>query len=346
MRELPRIGGMHVDGEAQRCVRPDDWLNTVHREYLTSFVREGGAVVKFIVPVEEDSRVAVHSGLASLAATEGFVFASVDAAATKVHLIDKVFGAIAAQVPWKALAHSFVGELLEDNRLALPPEPCEFSLATVARLNEREPLLLRQEISRWLERSLWRDSRMCQEFRFAMIRMCMGELYPDEPPSQDVIEQWLHGELRLISALKAALIFQKIGRHNARHMLLSLLHWLRAAGKSGLVLAVDISRYVVEKRPPEPDGSLYYSRPATLDAYEVLRQLIDGTDDMEGCLIAVLASPDFLGNERRGLPAYDALNLRISDEVHDRRLANPLSSLVRISDRAWPLCLSTGRDLA
>ena len=335
-----------MDGESKRRLRPEDWLSTVHREYLTGFVRDGGAAVKVIVPVEEESRTAACNGLASLAEAEGFVFAFVDAAATKVHLIDKVFGAVAAQVPWKALAHSFVGQLLEKHGIALPPEPSEFSLAAVARLNERDEPRLRNKIESWLERSLVRHARMCQEFRLAMVSMCMGELDPDESPSQDVMEEWLRGELRLISALKAALIFQKIGRHNARHMLLSLMHWLRAAGKSGLVLAVDISRYVVEKRPQEPDGSFYYSRPATLDAYEVLRQLIDGTDDMEGCLIAVMAGPDFLGDERRGLHAYDALRFRVGDEVFDRRLANPLSSLVRLSERAEPILVSAGRDFA
>lgn len=335
-----------MDGEAQLCVRPEDWLDTVRSEYLTSFVREGGAAVKVIVPIDEDSRAAVVSGLESLAATEGFVFAGVDAAKTKVHLIDRVFGEIARQVPWKALAHSFIGQLLERQGLALPPAPDKFSLAAVAHLNGREPLLLRQDVSRWLERSLFQNPSMCQEFRFAMIRMCMGELFPDEPPTQDVIEEWLRGELRLISALKAAFIFQKIGRHNARHMLLSLMHWLRAAGMSGLVLKVDIARYAVEKRSHEPDEGPYYSRPATLDAYEVLRQLIDGTDDMEGCFVAVMASPDFLGLGRRGVRNYQALFFRVGDEVTDRRRANPLSSLVRVSEGAERLSLSTGRDSA
>ena len=30
---------------------------------------------------------------------------------------------------------------------------------------------------------------------------------------------WLRGDLRQISALKSALIFRRVGRHNARHML-------------------------------------------------------------------------------------------------------------------------------
>lgn len=62
-----------------------------------------------------------------------------------------------------------------------------------------------------------------------------------------------------------------------------------------------------------------------------------GADELEGCLIVVLAGPEFLDDERRGLDRYDAPRLRISDEVRDRHRQNPLASLVRLSaDVALP----------
>lgn len=77
------------------------------------------------------------------------------------------------------------------------------------------------------------------------------------------------------------------------------------------------------------------------DAYEVIRQLIDGTDDAESCLVVVLSTPDFLSHERRGLKVYEALRFRVEDEeVYDRRRPNPLSTLIRISRAAKPLGLS------
>jgi hypothetical protein len=83
-----------------------------------------------------------------------------------------------------------------------------------------------------------------------------------------------------------------------------------------------------------PDGTLYYSSAATLDTYEVLRQFIDGTDELAYCLLVVAAAPSFLQDERRGIHRYDALRLRISDEVHDRRRVNPLASLIRLAPTA------------
>jgi hypothetical protein len=65
----------------------------------------------------------------------------------------------------------------------------------------------------------------------------------------------------------------------------------------------------------------------------VLRQLIDATDDFEGLFVAVLLPPDLVTDEARGLPAYTALQLRVADEVRDRRRPNPYATLVRLGVR-------------
>ncbi len=173
---------------------------------------------------------------------------------------------------------------------------------------------------------------MTQEFRIAMMQLCLHQLDPGEGRTNLCVsvKEWLTGELRLVSALKRALIFQKIGRHNARNMLFSLAHWLHLSGKNGLVLALDISRYT-QDRPKERDGALYYSTTAVLDCYEVLRQFIDGTDESDFCFSVVLAPVRFLDEgDKRSVSVYDALKLRIWDEVHDKVHVNPLASLIRI----------------
>ncbi len=196
-------------------------------------------------------------------------------------------------------------------------------------------MFLRKELRSCLEKEIFHDFEMSQEFRIAMIRLCLNQLDTAKPSAfmSNAVKEWLRGELRLISTLKNALIFQKIARHNARHMLFSLTHWLRVNGKSGLVLVLDITRYLISTRSKNPDDGFFYSAPAVLDAYELLRQFIDGTDEMEGLLIIVLASKDFLNDDKRGLRSYDALKLRIWDEVRDRQRQNPLASLVRLSSR-------------
>ncbi|HEY5881668.1 MAG TPA: hypothetical protein VIU11_22350 [Nakamurella sp.] len=44
----------------------------------------------------------------------------------------------------------------------------------------------------------------------------------------------------------------------------------------------------------------------------------------------VVAAPEFISDVHRGVDAYQALKLRIYDEVRDRKRDNPYSSLVRL----------------
>jgi hypothetical protein len=315
---------------------PQEWLDIIRKEYLQDFIRRGGATVKFVVPMEEIGHDQLRDELRKAAEEEEFLFAFVDAASTKIHMIDKLFHEVARQVDWDGLAYSFVTRIFKENKYELPTAPDEFNLERIALLNKREEKLLRKDLNTWLEQAIYRDFEMSQEFRIAMIRLCMAQLDPGgaSPFLSNAIKEWLRGELRLISTLKEALIFQKVARHNARHMLFSLGHWLKVNGRSGLVLNLDISRYTVSARPKDPDDSFYYSTPATLDAYEVLRQFIDGTDELECCFIAVVAPREFLTDEKRGLNRYYTLKLRIWDEVRDRHRPNPFASLIRLASGA------------
>ena len=177
---------------------------------------------------------------------------------------------------------------------------------------------------------------MNQEFRLAMVRLCQAQFGGDRmsPVPAEVIKEWLYGRLRRLVELKPALIFQKVARDNARHLLSSLSYWLHLAGKSGLVLMLDISRCLVQRpRPKEQqDDSRYYTLAMALDTYEVLRQFIDATDELEFCFVVVIAPPTFLHpDERRGVYSYDALRMRIWDEIYDKQRVNPFSTLLRLS---------------
>lgn len=257
-------------------------------------------------------------------------------------MIDRLFHDISKQVAWDDLAYAFLCSTLLESQYRLPDDRKDFNLARLAVLNELDLGEMRRVINRRLRDRLFRDYAMTQEFRIAMLRLCQAQLDPAEIGAgmTESVKEWLRGELRLISALKSALIFQKIGRHNGRHMLFSLSHWLRVTGKAGLVVAMDICRFLEARRPKETDGSLYYSKPALVDGYEVLRQFIDGTDELGFCLIVVVAPANFLTDEQRGLEAYPALKFRIWDDVHDRQRANPFSSLIRLSVQEPPVDLA------
>jgi hypothetical protein len=313
-------------------LQSQEWFQTIQQEYLQRFVGQGGSSVKFVVTPSEAERAQVQDQLVALAEKEGYACVRVDAKDTKIHMMDKFFHQVAHRVPWDALASQFVRRLLQENGYQIPEVKEDFSMAGVARMNERAEPLLRRDLNTWLERAIYHDTRMCQDFRMAMIRLCLGQMDSgaESPFMTEPVKAWLCGELRQISSLKEALIFQKIVRTNARYMFASLSRWLRLVGKTGLVVSLDLSRCLESKKPASPEG-LYYGVSATMDAYEMLRQFIDGTDELESLLLVVSVPPEFLTDTRRGLSRYEALKLRIWDEVRDRQYQNPLGALIRLS---------------
>lgn len=313
----------------------NEWLSVIRKEYLQDFIKNGGAAVKFAVLLDCVDHQHLVEQLRLAAEEDGYLFVSVDSATTKTHMVDRIFHTIARDVAWDDLAYGFLRSILSENQYRLPEDRKDFSLPQIAAMNGEDVGGMRVIINHRLRDRLFRDYAMTQEFRTAMMWLCRQQIDPEGVPKgiPEGIKDWLRGELKPISALKQALIFQKIGRHNGRHMLSSLSHWLHINGNMGLVLGLDISRYLQARRSTEGDPSLYYTGAMTLDGYEVLRQFIDDTDDLQHGLIVVIAPSSFLNPEdrRRGLFAYEALMFRIWDEVHDRKLPNPLSSLVRLS---------------
>jgi len=317
-------------------ITPQKYFEIIRKEYLQEFIRQGGTAVKFIVPTEEIDHKGLQQQLRSVSETEGYLFAAIDAAKTGVHMIDHIFHEVAQQIEWDDLAFSFMSHILSKNGFKVPPRQ-EFNIRKLSELNQLDETQLPVEIQRLLTRHLFRDYQMCQEFRIAMMRLCLAQLDPSDayPVPSNIIKEWLRGELRLVSEIKPAHIFQKISRYNARHMLSSLSHWLHLTGKGGLIIAMDISRCLAQRPKPKDlyDDSRYYTNASILDVYEVLRQFIDTTDDMEFCFIAVIVTSPFLHGEdiHRGIESYPALKMRIWDDVRDKNRVNPFSSLIRLS---------------
>ena len=106
----------------------------------------------------------------------------------------------------------------------------------------------------------------------------------------------------------------------------------RSAGEPGIVVTVDIARYVLGKDAP-PASFAAYTKLAALDLNEVLRQFIDATDELSGAVLVFLTDERFLTDRERGLGSYEALRLRLTDDVRDRHRANPLAPMVSISSR-------------
>jgi hypothetical protein len=207
----------------------------------------------------------------------------------------------------------------------------QLDVDAVAEENGLEPPIVRRDLYKGLQKFLRRSDALAKDFRWAMFWLCESEAHlQGSPEDVSAILDWLRGDLRLVSALKQYLIFRRIGRHNARSMLTSLGGWTRLAGRAGLVLVLDLRQLGISRRSNVAPDTNYYTLAGAMDCYEVLRQLIDDTDDLQGVLCLVVSNPSLFDDERRGVKVYKALYERVWPDVALRQTPNPLSSLVTL----------------
>lgn len=321
----------------------DDYIEFLTREYLQGFIAQGGAAVKFVVCPGSRERSEIREEFARVAAEHNFVQADIDAATTRIHLIHEVFNDIAGQVDWDDLARRHVERSFRRLEMRLPMNGGPATLDAVADMNDYHRGELRRELNRELQRSVVKDYAMAPEFRVAMLRLCQAQAEgsPETGAVATIVRRWLLGEVRFVSELRPVPLFQRIARHNARFMLYSLSHWVKKVGMAGFVLGIDLARVTERDRSAPGPGFLTYYKTSIMDTYEVLRQLVDATDQLTATIALVTVAPEFLTDDQRGLGAYQALRFRVWDDVRDRRRQNPYGTLVRLERAAGTMELAS-----
>ncbi len=312
----------------------DEYASFVGAEYLSTYLPVGGGSVKIAVTGDADVADRFADSLRSVAEQHRCPMISVSAETTRVHMVDQVFFAVARELDWQQIATALV--TMAYDAIALPASPGRLRVAEVAADHDLDPRELYRSVRRQLERTILTDSRLPRGLRRGLLRLAQAELGSGDVNAAEarVVLDWLTGEPVALRDLRAAMIYTRIGRSNARAMLMSVGYLLQLTGFDGVVVHLDLARLAESRRPPLPERTgIYYSNAAVMDTYELIRQLIDAMVDLVGIFVVAVVPPELVSDERRGLPSYTALQLRVSDEVRDRRRANPFASMVRLDVR-------------
>src|SRR5665648_222722 len=226
--------------------------------YLSEFVADGGAAVKFAVAADAAALETFRWTLAEASERLGFAFVRVDAAQTKIGMIQHVFFAVSGQIDWHGLAQRVNASLASE----LYEVSCEsITMARIAEDNAVDQNTVRLEMQKRLSKHVIKDYTLAKDFRVAMTQLCLAQLDDDALGQQRCtsILDWLRGDLRLISAVKPMQIYQRIGRHNARAMLVSTARWIRQTGGAGLVVNLDLRALAATHRRDVPEDEIYYT---------------------------------------------------------------------------------------
>ena len=302
-----------------------EWLSVIEREYLSGFVPAGGASVKLAI-LDDAAFGPATDRLIALGRQCAMLTVPVDAGLIRVHLMHDLFFAIARALPWDGLVQRYLEGLFAANAYPWPRPGAAMTMPELATAFAVAPSLLARQRDQWLTADLWDDRRMAQDFRAGLLRLCLSRLEPDGGEMAGPVLQWLRGDKVPAAALRAADISVRISRTNARAMLAALCHFARKAGAAGLMVVLDVRPL---SRASAVEGVLRYSPAAVMDAYEVLREIIDDTEHLPGLFVAVLADAALAtGDPRRALSQYAALQMRVWPDVRPGDRQNPVAPLV------------------
>ena len=312
----------------------DEWLGVMDREYLSAFIKDGGAAVKFAVSAEKRTP-ALREALKRRCEALDYVFVTLDAVTSRVHMPQDVFFGLASQVDWRLAARRVILRLLteRDYRVdGIDPDSAGNVIDAVARANGLEAPSVLAELRPILQNEVAKNANMARAFRVAMTHLCLFERETGEPEQyvgQPLLD-WITGTNMRISNVRPFQIHTAINRITARHFIESALYWVRCAGYAGTVIVLDNARVTLARNPR--DGRRFYTRAMAMDHYELLREFIDGVDRLSGALLEVAPGYDFIDDQSaRGWSLYPALQTRVMDDVRDKELVNPAAALIRLS---------------
>ena len=314
----------------------DDWLRVIDDEYLRTFVREGGASIKFAVASDE-LREKLADRLGARCRESNYTFVELDAAWLRAYMPQDLFFNLAVQVDWRRLARQAILNIAGriGHRVdGIDARDSRNVFHAIAAADGLEAQFIRMPILRGIQDEVFKSPRMARDFRVAMSYLCReedsrpgaGDYYGGKP-----LVDWLTGAETRIGPLRPFFIYTTINRATARTFLESAFYWIRYVTGSGTVMMLDNSRIMLARNPK--DGKRYYTRAMAVDHYELLREFIDGVDRLNSALIVIATDKRFLdeGARSRGYGIYSALRTRVMNDVRDRNLVNPVASLVRLS---------------
>ena len=180
--------------------------------------------------------------------------------------------------------------------------------------------ITKREIRTLLRKTFLDNPLMDNNFALAC-SMLTGSIlgYPIlEEQNKELLMAWLEGDRSIkLSQLRALDFYpSRITKYNARHMLRSLAELVRMGGHSGLFVTIDDMEILTSRSSLE---AIHYTKVKREDTYESVRQLIDDIDSMKNIMFAYAFDRELLDNENAGIKSYQALWMRIQNEIVGER---------------------------
>lgn len=297
------------------------FLSDFWREkYLQEYIKNGGSKIKFITGRTGSGKTHFLRQITAVAQEENYKTVRFSANDVWMHDFKEIYVEIFHQCDILKCLEGVSRKLIQEMGFDYHDIPAEMKFIDYLSENGMGDALTKREIRTQLRQIFLDNPMMDNNFALAC-SMLTGSIlgYPIlEEQNQELLLSWLEGDRSIkLSQLRAMDFYpSRITKYNARHMLRSLAELVRMGGFSGLFVAVDNLEILISRSSLE---AVHYTKMKREDTYESIRQLIDDIDSMRNIMFVYAFDRELIDNENAGLKSYQALWMRIQNEIVGER---------------------------
>lgn len=289
-------------------------------KYLQEYIKDGGSKIKFVTGRSGSGKTHFLRVMTSIAGKENYMTVGFSAKDVWMHDFKEIYVEIFQQCDIMKCLKAVSVHLIREMGYDAGDIPEGMKFIDYLSQNGMGDALTKREIRTQLRQFFLDNPMMDNNFALAC-SMLTGSIlgYPVlEEQNQELLLAWLEGDRSIkLSQLRALDFYpSRITRYNARHMLRSLAEIVRMGGYAGLFITIDDLEALVSRSSLE---TVHYTKMKREDTYESIRQLIDDIDSMKNIMFVYAFDREMIDNENAGLKSYQALWMRIQNEIVGER---------------------------
>ena len=291
------------------------------QKYLEEYIPNGGSKIKFLTGKDGSGKTYALHQIMQDARECGYLAVMFSAGDISLADFAQIYREIAAKADISQCLDKYADEILRS--LGKNPELIPEGRTAIDYYTStgEMSIILRSEIRDAITTSVLKNPNIDHTFAqvCALLLSCRLGLFSVDQDSNQLMLGWLNGnkEVKSSSLTPYGIIASKITKQNARHMLKSLAEIVRGAGYKGLLVCIDDLDTIATKL--KDNGKAAYTKKNRDDSYESIRQLIDDIDMMHSIMFIFALDKSLIENEKTGMKSYQALWMRIQNEIESER---------------------------
>ena len=289
-------------------------------QYLENYISRGGSKMKFVTGRSGSGKTHFSMRMLDEAANKGFLTVSFSAKDVWLHDFREIYLEILRQCDIEHILQGCADQIVRE--LGYDPAqigPGKSFMDHLSEKGEADPIS-RGEIRSALRSYFTKNPLLDNNFACCCSILTGGILgHPVlEPASRELVLSFLYGDksVKLGQLRTLGLSPSRVTKINARHLLRSLAEVVHRAGYRGLIVCIDDLEMVMNR---VAGSAMRYTKLRRNDAFESIRQLIDDIDNMRYIMFLFGFERGLMDNENTGFKTYQALWMRIQNEVVSTR---------------------------